>query len=66
MSNEKQAVDKIRVRQVRGSCQRTPKTRRTLQALGLGRPGKEKELPFNSAISGMVRKVRHLVTVEKV
>ncbi len=57
-------IKKIRVKQVRGTCGRTQRTKDTLAALGLGRPGKVKELPANPAVIGMVKKVRHLIDVE--
>lgn len=60
------AEEKIRVKQVRGVCGRPQRTRDTLAALGLGRIGKQKELPANDAVIGMVKKVRHLIDVEKV
>jgi large subunit ribosomal protein L30 len=66
MKQEAQYEGKIRVRQTRSACQRTPRTKSTLAALGLGRIGKEKELVFNPAVAGMVKKVRHLLSVEKV
>lgn len=55
---------KVRVRQVRSVCQRSPRNDRILDAMGLGRIGRVKELPLNDAVAGMIKKVRHLVTVE--
>ena len=63
---EIEKVEKVKVRQIRGVCGRTRRIRRTLDALGLGRVGKEKELPLNGPIAGMIKKVRHLVSVETV
>ncbi|MCI5064959.1 50S ribosomal protein L30 [bacterium] len=59
------AAKTIRVKQIRGTCGRTQRVKRTLEALGLGRIGKEKELPLNGPVAGMVRKVRHLVSVDE-
>ena len=58
-------VERITVKQIRGVRGRTQRVRRTLEALGLGRIGKSKELPANPAVCGMVRKVRHLVEVRE-
>ena len=69
MADEKkneEDVKRIRVRQVRGIAGRTQRTRDTLNALGLGRIGKEREHDVNPALVGMVRAVRHLVEVEKI
>ncbi|MCB0330165.1 MAG: 50S ribosomal protein L30 [Bdellovibrionales bacterium] len=59
-------TEKVRVRQIRGIPGRPQRTRLTLQALGLGRVGKERELPLNGPVAGLIKKVRHLVSVEKV
>lgn len=56
---------KILITQVRGSGRRTKEVIDTLKALGLGRTGKKKEHTFNNCILGMIRKVEHLVSVEK-
>ncbi|MCB0333180.1 MAG: 50S ribosomal protein L30 [Bdellovibrionales bacterium] len=64
LDNEKD-VKRVRVRQIRGVRGRTTRTRATLNALGLGRVGKEKEFDVNPALVGMIRAVRHLVDVEK-
>ena len=45
-----------------GSC---PKVRRTLAALGLRRISQTVAQPDTAAVRGMVRTVRHLVTVEE-
>lgn len=61
---EIEKFEKVRVTQIRGIRGRTQRVRRTLQALGLGRIGKEKELPLNGPIAGMIKQVRHLVSVK--
>lgn len=65
-SNNEADVKRVLVRQIRGVRGRTKRTRATLDALGLGRIGKEKEFDVNPAVVGMIRSVRHLVDVEKV
>ncbi len=54
----------IVVRQIRSSVGAKPKQRSTLQALGLGRINRSRCLPDNSAVRGMLEKVKHLVQVE--
>ena len=54
---------KIIVTQTRGTARRDKRLRATLEALGLGRVGKQREHPANGAILGMVRRVEHLVSV---
>jgi large subunit ribosomal protein L30 len=58
-------LTRLRVTQVRSAIGQTPRHRGTLRALGLGRIGKTAEHDENPAISGMLRKVRHLVKVEE-
>jgi large subunit ribosomal protein L30 len=53
----------IRVKQVRSKIGRNPTTIRTLKALGLGAIGRERVLPVNPAVEGMLGKVKHLVEV---
>lgn len=57
---------RIRVRQVRGLSGREVTTRRTIEALGLGRVGKSKVFQVNPALAGMIMSVSHLVEVEPV
>jgi large subunit ribosomal protein L30 len=54
------------VRQVRGLSGREVTTRRTIEALGLGRVGKSRVFQVNPALSGMIMSVSHLVEVEPV
>ena len=56
---------KIRITQVRSQIGETQKHRGTLRALGLGRIGKTNEIDESPVLSGMLRKVRHLVSVEE-
>ena len=57
-------MSKVRITQVKSQIGETQKHRGTLRALGLGRIGKSAEHDVNPVISGMLRKVRHLVKVE--
>ena len=56
---------KVRIRQVRSAIGQSPRHRGTLRALGLGRIGKSAEHDDSPSIAGMLRKVRHLVEVER-
>jgi large subunit ribosomal protein L30 len=42
-----------------------PKTRQTVEGLGLGKLNSSNELPDNDAVRGMLHRVRHLVEVEE-
>lgn len=55
----------ITVQQYRSGAGRTKELKATLTALGLGRIGKSKTLPLNSAVEGMIKRVSHIVKVVK-
>jgi large subunit ribosomal protein L30 len=57
---------KLVVRQVRSQIGQTQRHRGTLRALGLGRIGRTAEHQDSRQVAGMLRKVRHLVAVERV
>lgn len=59
MSNEKQLC----VKQVKSSIGYKKDQLATLQGLGLGKIGREKVLPDNPSVRGMIFKVKHLVEV---
>lgn len=54
---------RVVIKQTRSEIGRTQRVRDTLGALGLGRIGKSREVTLNPAIRGMIRKVRHLLSV---
>ena len=56
---------KLKLTQVRSSIGQSPRHRGTLRALGLGKIGKTAEHDESPVVAGMLRKVRHLVEVEK-
>jgi len=56
---------KVKLTQVRSAIGQTQRHRGTLRALGLGRIGKTSEHTESPVLSGMLRKVRHLVNVEE-
>jgi large subunit ribosomal protein L30 len=55
---------KLRITQVRSQIGQTQKHRGTLRALGLGKIGRTSEHAESPQVTGMLRKVRHLVDVE--
>lgn len=57
---------KLKVTQVKSVIKRLENQKRTIKALGLGRPGYENIVPDNAQIQGMIEKVNHLIKVEKV
>jgi large subunit ribosomal protein L30 len=56
---------KVRIRQVRSAIGQSARHRGTLRALGLGRIGRSVERAESPELAGMLRRVRHLVEVEK-
>ena len=57
-------MTKLRITQVRSEIGQSQRHRGTLRALGLGRIGKTVEHDDGPVLTGMLRKVRHLVRVE--
>jgi large subunit ribosomal protein L30 len=55
----------VKIKQVRSAIGQSARHRGTLRALGLGRIGRSVERPESPQLDGMLRKVRHLVEVEK-
>jgi large subunit ribosomal protein L30 len=55
---------KLKITQTRSSIGQSAKHRGTLRALGLGKIGRTAEHTESPQLAGMLRKVRHLVTVE--
>ncbi len=57
---------KLKVTQVRSIIDRPKDQKRTIEALGLGRPNWEVVHNDTPQIRGMIRKVTHLVKVEEI
>lgn len=57
---------KIKITQIRSIIDRPETQKRTISALGLGRPNWQKVHTDTPQIRGMIRKVSHLVKVEEV
>lgn len=56
---------KIKVKKVKSAIKRTQRQKRTLEALGLKKIGQVVEHDDTPNILGMVKKVKHLVSVEE-
>lgn len=59
-------MGKIKITQIKSKIGSTVRQKRTLEALGFKKMNQTVELEVNPQISGMVRKVEHLVQVEEV
>ena len=59
-------MSKIKIIQTRSIIDRPKDQKRTIQALGLGRPNWERVHNDTPQIRGMIRKVTHLVRVEEI
>jgi large subunit ribosomal protein L30 len=59
-------MSKVRVTQVKSSIDRSKRQKATLQALGLRKISQSSEHDLSPQIEGMIRKVEHLVRVEKI
>jgi len=55
----------VKVTQIRSGAGREKSQGATLKAMGLGKMHRTVALPDNDATWGMIRKVNHLVSVEK-
>jgi large subunit ribosomal protein L30 len=55
----------VKITQIRSSIGQNERNRGTLRALGLGRIGRSAEHQDSPQLAGMLRKVRHLVSVEE-
>ena len=59
-------MKKIKLKQIRSIIDRPIDQKRTIEALGLGRPNYWKIHNDTPQIRGMVKKVHHLVVVEEI
>lgn len=56
---------KIKITQIKSVIDRSERQKKTMQALGLKKINQTVEVEATDAIIGMVRKVNHLVAIEK-
>ncbi|MBX3043518.1 MAG: 50S ribosomal protein L30 [Candidatus Kapabacteria bacterium] len=59
-------MGKLKITQTKSVIKRVHKQKKTIEALGLGRPNYSNVLPDNPQTRGMIEVVKHLVTVEEV
>ena len=59
-------MKQIKVTQTKSVIKRLEKQKRTIEALGLGRPNYFNVLPDNAQTRGMIEVVKHLVKIEEV
>ena len=59
-------ADMLKITQIRSIIEQFEAAKRTIKALGLGRPNYSVIKKDTPPIRGMLRKVAHLVTVEEV
>ena len=59
-------MKKIKVTQVKSGIGRTERQKRTLLALGLKKMNQTVELEASPQVLGMVKKLEHLLSIEKV
>ena len=58
-------MPKVRITQTRSQIGQSERHRGTLRALGLGKIGRTAEHEESPQLTGMIRKVRHLIRVEE-
>ena len=58
-------MGKVKITQVKSAIRRPADQKRTLIALGIKKLNKTREVEESPAVMGMIRKVEHLVKVEK-
>ena len=56
---------KLRITQTRSAIGQSARHRGTLRALGLGKIGRTAEHAESPQLAGMLRRVRHLIEIEK-
>lgn len=59
-------MKKLKITQIKSIIDRPERQKRTIKALGLGRPNYVKIHNDTPQIRGMIRKVSHLVKVEEI
>ena len=59
-------ADKLKITLIKSTIGAVPKTKATVEAMGLKKIGKSVEMPNNAATKGMLQQVRHLVKVEEI
>jgi large subunit ribosomal protein L30 len=58
-------MGKLKITQVKSAIKRPKDQKRTLEALGLRKLNRSREVEESPAVLGMIKKVEHLLKVEK-
>ena len=58
-------MGKLKITQIKSAIRRPEDQKRTLSALGLKKLNKSRVIQESPTVSGMIRKVEHLLKVEK-
>ncbi|MEY2923588.1 MAG: hypothetical protein RLZZ337_128 [Bacteroidota bacterium] len=58
-------MGKLKITQVKSSIKRPEDQKRTLEALGLRKLNRARVIEDSPSVAGMIRKVEHLIKVEK-
>lgn len=56
---------KVKITQVRSVIKRPENQKRTIEALGLGKINRTKEVELTPQVQGMINKVSHLIEVQE-
>mgnify|MGYP006274395603 CR=1 FL=1 len=59
-------MEKVRITQVKSSIDRTKRQKATLHALGLRKVNHSVEKELSPAVEGMIAKINHLISIERV
>lgn len=65
MAAKKETAKTLKITLVRSTIGQVPKSRATIEAMGLRKLNQTVELPDNAATRGQIQKVRHMVKVEE-
>ena len=57
---------KVKIKQIKSTIKRLESQKRTLEALGWRKIGMEVEHELSPSISGMIDKVKHLVSINEI
>ena len=66
MAEKKVTDKKLKITLVKSTIGQVPKSRATIEAMGLRKLNQTVELPDNASTRGQVQRVRHMVKVEEV
>ena len=66
MAEKKVTDKKLKITLVKSTIGQVPKSRATIEAMGLRKRNQTEELPDNASTRGQIQRVRHMVKVEEV